>query len=275
MLFGLCVAAPASAAEPQAMVHVWPPPLFAAPTTTHVWVEAQRSFFAGAELAVVPADGARAAGAFADRVTVSVHPTSTNADRVVLEVAPRAALAPVTRYELWRIDAAGRAAPRLISTFVTSRERDATPPSWSGVVRVGLDDGRDPPGTIRYDAPQEPTAVFVLEAAFDRACPPGDLLCRFGDASVPILFGVWVADGVAIDYGAPPAVLFRQPANVVRARREGQPPMFTDTVGDELSPFHTSSFHLPRGRRVRFGVRAVDLSGNRSAPVELELAVPR
>jgi hypothetical protein len=176
-----------------------------------------------------------------------------------LELVPRGGLAPDTAYRA--VVVRGERVLEL-ETFRTGRGRDTTPPAW-----VGIRAARHVPPTSCSLACNDRRDASI-EVVTD---PPAD------DRAGAELLAVWMAKGGgAIDYKRPPL-------GHVRAERRPAGGIAFGTRSDEIvltlggdGPCRTPSVEIPRGaRRVRVGMRPIDLAGNAGAVSEAVVAIPR
>jgi hypothetical protein len=174
------------------------------------------------------------------------------------ELTPNAPLAPDTRYELW-LEAPERA--RVLGTFVTGRITDTTSPVWSGVTSAGFSDqaadaAKAHPGRLQIhecDAGRE--LWFRFRAATDDVTPPN-----------AVRYGIWIAAaGSSPDYQQP-ALAYLDPG-YLQADATGLPSVTVSLGGGLCQDFDLGALDLVGRRKV--GVRAVDVSGNASAPSEV------
>ena len=158
------------------------------------------------------------------------------------ELWPASRLDADERYELW-------ATPR--PQVPPSPRQRARPPVLVGTFRTGSADDLTPPSPPKLTRAQRviPLVDCAAFIAVDGAAG--------ADASGEVLHAVWLAEAAGeLRYGQPPARLERWPAAT---------PL-------ERAP-RLELHGLPAAVR-RIGVRAVDVAGNLSDPVEIELASP-
>ncbi len=149
------------------------------------------------------------------------------------ELVPRDRLAPVSRYELWGIPRQKGKKPLIIGLFQTTSDDDATPPS---------------PPTLSQ-------ARYVLSMV---ACPPTiQIEGKPGaDASGDVLHAIWLSGpGGSISYRTAPTDIAHWPHP---SALEPHPSLFLTRTLDGPGAF-------------RIGIRAVDVAGNLSDPVEISV----
>ncbi len=104
-------------------------------------------------------------------------------------------------------------------------------------------------------------------------CPRAESALDWARPTAPVLFGIWVADGAGpLAYDQPAAVYLRQDPKAWANRREGAAATTDLWLGGKWGGegCGRSNFDLPSGtRKLRVGVRALDLAGNATAPAEL------
>lgn len=150
----------------------------------------------------------------------------------VWELVPRSDLDALTRYEVWGAPRDKRA-PVLVSVFRTGAGVDLT-------------------------APRAPRLEHAFARPSAMGCPPYvELAGAAGaDDSGDVFHAAWLAEGSArLAYDGPPATVFAWPKPTPTEPRPS---------ADVLHGFRAPS-------ATRIGVRTVDVAGNLSAPIELEI----
>lgn len=251
---------------------VIPGPLETAPLNTHVWVYIQQSDakyctersygVASCEdtvrLELWTAPSAREA----PRVVAStIHRHATelgDADEgFVYEIVPTSPLAPNARYEIWSVEERNRLPDVLRGTIKTGSKRDDAPPTWSGEKRLMAEPPAKP-------VKRKGRRIEITLREWSGLRLFGD---NAEDAEGRVLYAVWVPnpDGT-FDYSRPAAGHAWAVDEIWR--KDG----FLGTLGwpGWCAP---SNFKVPErgGKPLRLGLAAVDLAGNRSQTVEVEV----
>ena len=205
-----------------------------APVTTHVWIHHPplRRTANWARPPAAPFD--------VDFVLRSVAPTvmdipvaTRECPYTFVELAPLALLPKNARFEVWAAPKSGAAPPLLLASFTTGTEEDVTPPPPPAFTLAWL-----AVPTIRTSCADTSAITFSSRVA----TPAPDTL-----------YGVWGAGPtgeIAWD-GAPIAILHGAVLNT------------HETCMPGYAAWAASS--------PRIGMRAIDLSGNLSAPIELRV----
>jgi len=173
-----------------------------------------------------------------------------------IELVPKQALEPSTRYEIRLISSSGATTPRILGTFLTGTTSDTTPPSWRGVTTFarfeGLTSTKHGGGVVTLSDPADacvgPGVSFRgPSAATDDQTRPEDIRYAF-----------WIAepDAAAIDYKKAPNAY---------AQRQLHVSGFEVAYG--VKPIPLNDFAPPTKNKKTFkvGIRAVDLAGNMSS----------
>jgi hypothetical protein len=191
--------------------------------------------------------------------------TSTSGDVATVEIVPKSALPARTRFEIVHVESSGISPTQVIGTFMTGDAIDQTPPSWLGVTsfqRFGTWPGIPlPPPAPRSAATRNVITLDELAdcrgpgVSFSGGPPPTDDATRSEDLRIAL----WAGDPAQpIDYTAPPLAYLRGIP---------QRTSFDVTFGGDA---HPSNFSFERGKLpIKYGLRAVDLAGNVSAPSEI------
>jgi len=184
-------------------------------------------------------------------VATTVHRHETEVG-FVLEIVPLVPLAPKSRYEVWSVEQGNRRPDVLHGTVKTGSKRDDASPTWPGQKRVE----RQPP-------PKRAKRIVTWEGWSGLSLFADDAQ----DSEGRVLYAVWLpaADG-RIDFSHPAAGY--TPA-IEKTWRTGR------RLGILGSPggCEPSNFKVPaKGQKpLRLGLAAVDLAGNRSQPVEVDV----
>ena len=184
-----------------------------------------------------------------------VHETKRSS---VIELVPRAALAPKRRYEAWLVERGNKNGARLVGTFRVGPKADLTAPSWSGIKRAVYQPAVPPPPLL----PNHPSGrrVVTITSWFNEK---SGLQIYGPPASGADLVAVWAGDpGKPIDYSKPPATYesYRGNGNTIPLVDLG----FTSDCAD-------STFEVPDRDAIRIGLKFIDLAGNASAPSEIDV----
>lgn len=165
---------------------------------------------------------------------------SGTAAMFVVELVPAQPLRPLTAYEV--LDAKGA----VVHRFETSDATDTERPRWRGASRV----------------------EFVREKAVCCNCSTGNPFAAFAMAPLvdditpesALVFAIWVAGAKGqLDYARPPTTIMPGPRFPL-----GDP----STCG-------SSTFDFPRATSLKVGIKALDLAGHESWPVELRFAIAK
>ena len=152
-------------------------------------------------------------------------------ESVVWELVPAHDLKPSTRYEVWGVPLA----------------KTKKPTTLLGTFRTG-----DAPDRV---APSAPIVKLLEQRASAISCPPFLYLegTSGADASGEVFHAMWLTDvRGGIDYAAPPAFVFA----LTKATKDN--PVAHAELVNHVKPR-------------RAGVRAIDVAGNLSAPVEIDV----
>jgi hypothetical protein len=207
-----------------------------APVTTHVWIHHPTLRRKGnwARPPAAPYD--------ADFVLRSVAPTvmdvpvaARECPYTLVELAPLSPLPKNARFEVWVVPQAAAAPPALLASFTTGADADVTPPPTPSFTFARL-----AVPTIRTSCGD--TYAITLYGPTAPAAPATDSL-----------YGLWPSDPTGtIGWDAAPMAIVRG------ARLDSH-----ETCMPSYGAWAASS--------PRLGVRAIDLSGNLSAPIELRV----
>jgi hypothetical protein len=232
---------------------VSPGPVDPAPLNAHLMV----TFDEHAEWCAVPGNCVATESTVALRVaahdgvpasmvpTHVVHETPLS-NFVHQELAPDAALAPKTRYEVLLVDGLGKAPVRVVGTFVTRTTTDVAQPEWSAT--IDLAELSHPSSMISCG--DDDTMALRVSAVKDESAIRWEIFVTPGD--------------VAIDWTKPPTA--------VQLPTESYPNgKSLLVVGYEPC---SASVALPKSKSVRVGVRPVDVAGNRGREAEVVRAWP-
>jgi hypothetical protein len=219
------------------------PALAPAPLNTHVWMRhptwhhsGNRSFKPGG-------------GNFdVDFVVRSVMPTAADIPITVrewspdylIELVPQSLLAANHRFEVWGIPRSASESPRLLASFQTGTTSRATSP---------------PKPAFAASTRPKPTGLLAGD------CGSYEQIILGGTPDEgEVLYAVWAATNGHIDWKGPPIAIAGPPT-------PGHPVRFD--VYDSLRPF--AEFIAWAQSSPHIGVRAMDVAGNLSEPVELDV----
>lgn len=158
---------------------------------------------------------------------------------VLVELVPLAPLAPNARFEVWAAPRGGAAAP------------NAPPARLLASFATGASEDRTPP-----ERPKLLEGLHDTDEGAIASCGVGDTITLRGDPGREML-GVWASDARgAVAWSSPPvAILF----------------------GRELSRFESckADFGAWARSKPHLGARAIDVAGNLSEPVEIDVVSAR
>lgn len=160
----------------------------------------------------------------------------------VMEMLPKAKLTPNTEYEVVQLDGD---VSRVVGSFTTGMREVTGTPAWKGVAKASY-----------FKAVPVCCACMTADpyAELELADKPGKDAASYR-------VGIWMAGGDGkIDYRKPPVTYESLTATLWL----GHP----STCGP-------ANFSFPRSRRLKLGLRLVDLAGHASAPSEVELDTTR
>ncbi len=176
-------------------------------------------------------------------------------------LVPNALLDARARYEVVHVDRSGRHPARIVASFATGDATDDKPPTWSGITQHRLEslDVKDARGRLVIPMECAVNGLFVRSTTppTDEGTPP-DLL----------RFAIWAGDDAKpIDYATAPIAYMK--GDRWRSKSGAEEISFT------LEMDRDGKLVLPNGKKsARFGVRAVDVAGNQSAPSEVSVKLP-
>ena len=207
-----------------------------APVNTHVWIF-EPPLRRTANWARPPAPAYDA-----DFVLRSVAPTrpeipvaTRECEYKLVELAPTAPLPANARFEVWVVPRTTTAAPMLLASFTTGTETDTTPPPRPAFDSAHL-------AVPRIQTSCNDTHEITLWGGTSASTRPPD-----------ILYGVWAADATgAIAWDAAPVGVLNG--------------LYLDSHRTCMPRYDLWAAATPH-----IGVRAIDLAGNLSAPVELDV----
>ncbi len=164
----------------------------------------------------------------------------------LVELVPRAALAPSTSYEIVVRDDAAVAPNHVIGFFTTGTDSDTKPPALNAGVKARVEGGggRGAPSMCQTNLPY----VSVEAAGSD-------------DRALPLLFGIWVAKKGQLALDDPPDAI-------------GESSPRGLTLGKSSLCAMSDYAFPPGGGPLTIAVAAMDVAGNTSPPRRFDVVVP-